>query len=603
MVRMSLLLPSFNGGYLECHRISVLLILFWKCRIRVVKCTGVTVSSHNVNISRPKGIRRSDGNLGSPKRRNSYGDRAKVVQYYTERLAVKLFLSRKEYSTRCRNKVILELRSLTERVEKNPFLAIDRNVYKLLCSPYMLEIAYNNIKSKFGGIASDINSEIVDKISWDVFIELSNSLKDESFQFKLSKRVDISNKTVRGKLFSTVVPFKDTIVQEAIRVILNEVFEPIFHENSHGFRPGRSCHTAFKYLQANFKSACWVFKGSIVKFCKRTDHQLLMNVIEKKILDRQFTKLIQKSLNAGYFQVHAMTTECNIAAILNSLTLNSMLNNVYFHVLDEYIVTLKEGFETDKKIRNVIAYKCIRNQIKGTKKSSNKLEFTRTYKKFRKKVVINFQDNNFKRLFYLRYANNWIIGVKGSYRDTLDIFQKISEFCKNNFKFEIDTNKANIASLEREKIVFLNIDIFRSKHVEFLKKKVSIKQRQNLPLKCHVNLDRIKKKLCSMKILKGKETCAKFLWVPLSHEQIIQSYNLVFKNYIHCYSFVGNYNRFERWLRWVIYTSAAKTLARKYNLSVQKIFDKFGSRLGSVHIERINSSYSYQKLFLSKRKH
>ena len=128
--------------------------------------TGFTISIQNVGISRPKGIRHNAGNLGSPKGSNPYGDRVRVVWVtMPRRLTVGSLLNRREYSTGSRNSVVPELKSLTERVRKCPLSVVDRKLYGLICNPYFLEIAYNNIRSNPGNMTAGVVPETLDGMS------------------------------------------------------------------------------------------------------------------------------------------------------------------------------------------------------------------------------------------------------------------------------------------------------------------------------------------------------------------------------------------------------------------------------------------------------
>lgn len=145
-----------------------------------------------------------------------------------------------------------------------------------------------------------IVDETLDGISYDIFIDISSQLKSGTFKFKPGKRIQIPKPNGKVRPL-TIAPPRDKIVQEAIRMILNAIYEPVFLEHSHGFRPNRSCNTALKYIYAKFKPITW--EGDFEKCFDIIDHKKLINLIKNKITDRKkkFTNLIQQSLEAGYF--------------------------------------------------------------------------------------------------------------------------------------------------------------------------------------------------------------------------------------------------------------------------------------------------------------
>ncbi len=192
--------------------------------------------------------------------------------------------------------MIEKLNKLYERSSTYRDLPIDRNLYGLLCNVELLEIAYHNIKSKPGNLTSTSEKagqgETLDGMSPQVLAVIAEKLRDESFQFRTARRAYIPKPNGEGNRPITVSPPRDEIVQEAMRMILNAIYEPLFKEESHGFRPQRGCHSALKYINQKFQSSTWVIEGDISKCFDSIDHHKLMQLIESKILDRKFTRLI-----------------------------------------------------------------------------------------------------------------------------------------------------------------------------------------------------------------------------------------------------------------------------------------------------------------------
>ena len=519
-------------------------------------------------------------NTGSSKCSNTYGDRIGIVRIVKkfESPIVKSILNRRFYSTGSTFNVEHKFKSFVERVTKNPNEVVDRKVYCFVCDVNFLNIAYNNIKSNFGNMTSGVIPEMLNDILYDVLINISKSLLDESFQFRSDRRI-IVPKSVNESRSLTISFFRDKIVQEAIRIILNAVFEPTFLETSHGFRPRKSCHSALKMIKHRFKPVTWIIKGNISKCFDTIDHNILINLIENKILDRQFTKLIAKSLKAGCLKTKVIFH--NFVDTPQGSIISPILCNIFMHQLDVFIKNLKKEFDYGIRARNLVKYENIKYKIKEAKRVKDIIKLKKLYKESQKHPVIDFYDPNYRRLVYVRYVDDWIVGIRGSYKETQNVLQKIKVFCSNTMKLNVNETKIYIANLNKNKVMFLGTNIFRSKHIKFSTKNCSFQQRQNLQLLMHVNLDRIKSKLSKINMLLGNKPMPKFLWLPLTHDQIIYLYNSILRRFLNFYSFVDNYSRFVSWIRWVIYSSAAKLLARKYNLSVTKVFQKFGPHLSS----------------------
>lgn len=124
----------------------------------------------------------------------------------------------------------------------------------MLTTVDMLTYAYENIKSKPGNMTPGVSPETLDGISKETFIEISENLKDESFQFSPSRRILIP-KASGGSRPLTIAPPRDKIVQEAMRLVLEAVYEPLFSDTSHGFRPKKGCHTALKRVSQEFQTS------------------------------------------------------------------------------------------------------------------------------------------------------------------------------------------------------------------------------------------------------------------------------------------------------------------------------------------------------------
>jgi len=133
-----------------------------------------------------------------------------------------------------------------------PNHSINQNLHSLVYKVELLTAAYQRIKSKPGNMTPACDDETLDGISHEALLELSNLLRTEEFQFRPARRVEIP-KASGGTRPLSIAPPRDKIVQEAIRMILEAIYEPLFLNCSHGFRPNRSCHTALNEVRNNFK--------------------------------------------------------------------------------------------------------------------------------------------------------------------------------------------------------------------------------------------------------------------------------------------------------------------------------------------------------------
>lgn len=165
------------------------------------------------------------------------------------------------------------------------------DIYTLMFNMEMYEAAYKKLKSNPGNMTPGIDQVTLDGISTEVFKKIILSMKDESFQFKPGRRVNIPKANGKTRPL-TVAPPRDKIVQEVMRMILEVIFEPTFSENSHGFRPNKSCHTALRQVKTQFGGASFFIEGDISKCFYSFDHQLLIDLIRERISDERFIRLL-----------------------------------------------------------------------------------------------------------------------------------------------------------------------------------------------------------------------------------------------------------------------------------------------------------------------
>ena len=323
-------------------------------------------------------------------------------------------------------------------------------------------LAYNRLKSKPGNLTPGLTPETLDGLSGDWINKVIAEMRNESFQFNPARRVMIPK--ANGKLRPLIIASpRDKIVQEVMRMILESIFEPIFTDSSHGFRPNKGCHTALRYVLNNFERSNWLIKGDIKACFDSIDHHLLMSIIGERLSDKRFCNLIWKALRVGYGE-SLQYINANIIGTPQGSVISPLLCNIYMNRFDQYMNKLKSEFDKgDKPAHNPeyhrIATQLRRARIKGDLvkiKELSSIIYTLDY--------INTHDPNFLRLSYVRYADDWLIGVKGQHKDCLELLDKINRFLLESLKFTNSSDKTSISHVKTEKMLFLGTNITRSSH-------------------------------------------------------------------------------------------------------------------------------------------
>ena len=307
-------------------------------------------------------------------------------------------------------------------------------LYRYLLRPDIYFVAYKNLYANNGAATKGVNEDTADGFSEAKIDSIIKALADETYQPMPVRRTYIQKKNNRKKLRPLGIPtFTDKLVQEVLRMILEAVYEPIFLDVSHGFRPKRSCHTALKQLRREFNGTRWFVEGDIKGCFDNINHAVLVGLLNNKIKDARITKLIYKFLKAGYlenWQYHKTYSGTPQGGIISPL-----LANIYLHELDKFVMKLKSEFDTPGVGQITPEYRELHNEIKRlshrlTKVTGEEREMVLAeYKPKRQKLMtIPCTAQTDKKLKYVRYADDFLIAVKGNREDCQWIKSKLAEF-------------------------------------------------------------------------------------------------------------------------------------------------------------------------------
>lgn len=305
--------------------------------------------------------------------------------------------------TEVKSNVGLKLNKLSLRSKSNPNSIIDRELYTLTTSVDMLIYAYENIKSKPGNMTQGVLPETLDGISKEKIVKLSDSLRSEKFSFSPSRRIQIPKASGGSRPLSIASPM-DKIVQEAMRLVLEAIYDPLFLNCSHGFRPNKSCHTALKSVSQEFQPVQWVIEGDLAKFFDTISHSKLMKLVENKITDRNFTKLIWKALTAGYFEFKIYKS--NIVGTPQGSIVSPILANIFLHQLDLFVHSLKKEFDKGTRAPRSKSSRYFEYHTLKARKAGDASQLQKLIAERSKTPSIDFGSDSFKRLVYVRYADD-----------------------------------------------------------------------------------------------------------------------------------------------------------------------------------------------------
>lgn len=574
-------LPEFNllgtltrGLHRIWHKMCILCSTLEWIVLQKVQYNQVAISNLDVESWNSKSnLKVIIGTGGLPKALKGYGNRGVVVPG-TGRAPAKGFCY---YSSTADSVSIVSTNSLkkiqkiNELCIKNKDFVVKDKLFNLLYDKEMYYAAYLKLRSKPVNMTPGINPTTLDGISEYEILKIINSLKDGTFQFSPGKRVYIP-KAKGGERPLTLALPRDQMVQECIRMILEAIFEPNFHPSSHGFRPNRSCHTALKELRQKLGMAKWFIVVDISKCFDTINHDRLMKILEVRINDKRFLDLIRKALKAGYLEFSKSSH--SVAGTSQGSIVSPILANIYLNKLDWYLEWLKSEYNIGTKATINPVY----NRISSKKERA---ESTIEKKKLHKLLIETpsklFIDPKFKKLEFVRYADDCIIGVRGSLEDCRFLQEKIEKYIRGEI-LTLSKENIEIRNANKEIAKFLSVNIGRKTHRTFRNNSGIIRRNVNNLLLTAPILT-ITKKLATNGFFKENTPYPKFLWMGEEKDAIILLYNSVYRGIINYYRFSDNFNQLSSKIHYVLKNSCARLLAAKYKSSLTKIYARFGKDL------------------------
>jgi len=479
-------------------------------------------------------------------------------------------------------KTLERLTTITELNKKDNIIEFkNKDLYRLLYDIDIYIAAYQKIKSYEGNVD-------LDGMSTALIKKMIERIKVEEYQFKPAKRIWIPKPGKKDKRPIDVGSVEDKLLLEGIRMILEAIYEPVFKECSHGFRPNKGCHTALKDIRVVFKGSKWFIEGDIRKFFNSIDHDILMKIMRKRIDDERFLNLIRKVLNAGYYEFKDWKSD--LAGTPQGNIISPILSNIFLHEFDVFMEDLKKEFEfgSNKKRRLDSAYVKARGKVEKARAiSSGEVKILR--RAMLELPASDYRDPKYRRLKYVRYADDWLVGLVGTLADAKVVKDKIKNFLSEKLHIELNEEKTLITNSASGKALFLGTHIQCPIYQEqkFIirdklgSKGVKLKQRiSSAQIRMEMPMERVIDKLkvgffCDG----GGNPIPKTLWQHYSHKDIILSYNAVINGILNYYSFVDNTTALAR-INYILRSSAAKLLAMKFRLGTQrKVYQKFSREL------------------------
>jgi group II intron reverse transcriptase/maturase len=460
-------------------------------------------------------------------------------------------------------------------------------VYRSLFSEDLFLAAYDKIARNRGALTVGTENDTADGMSRERIRRIIEKLRNERFKFRPARRIQIPKKS--GGTRSLGIPnFTDKLVQEVLRMVLEAYYEPRFKDSSHGFRPGRGCHTALGSLSRKFQGAAWFIEGDIRGCFDNIDHEVLMEILARDIQDGRLLNLLRMGLKAGYLEdwqynrTYSGTPQGGI--------LSPLLANIYLHELDTYIedVLIPQHTRGKRRAENpeyrnfAYAIQCARKA--GDDKRVQELELQR-----RKLPSQDVYDPNFRRLRYIRYADDFILSFIGTKVEAEEIKAAISTFLKEKLHLEMSASKTLITHSRTQHARFLGYDI----SVYHADNKISprsgtLTKARSINGFIRLGIPYGKVNELIKRYMRGGKPIHEAGLLAFSDAQIIDVYQQRFRGVAEYYKFATDRNALGK-LKYVMEVSLTKTLANKFKSTVARMYKRYGGK-------RTVQGYTYKVL-------
>ncbi len=451
-------------------------------------------------------------------------------------------------------------------------------VYRQLYNKNLYLTAYGKIYRNNGAMTPGVTIEGADSTSLEKIDAIIDALRSERYQWHPARRVYIEKKHSTKKRPLGVTAWSDKLLAEVIRMILSAYFEPQFSDYSHGFRPGRGCHTALREIYYAWKGVTWIIEGDISDCFGSLSHELLISALSENIHDGRFLALMKKLLDAGYLE--EWSYHQTLSGVPQGSIVSPVLSNILLDKLDTFVETVLIPQHTRGERRKANKpYTHLLDQAKGLFKQGQKEAAQRVRRQAQQLPSYDPQDPNYRRLRFCRYADDFVLGFTGPKSEAEEIKQQLRTFLREELKLELSEEKTLITHARSGAARFLGYEItVRQENRKRTKNRASGTKRRSI--NGHIGL-RVPQAVLVEKCNRYKKHNKVMPRTELLNESdytIISTYQLEFQGIANYYQLAYNMHTLH-YLRWVMDQSLTKTLARKHHTSVQHICDQYKAEL------------------------
>jgi len=330
-------------------------------------------------------------------------------------------------------------------------------LYRQLFNRDLYFLAYGNIYSNKGSMTPGASEETADGMSEEKIEQIIGLMRQERYRFSPARRVYIPKKN--GKLRPLGMPtWSDKLVGEVVRLLLEAFYEPQFSDSSHGFRRFRGCHTALREINNTWTGTAWFVEGDISDCFGSLDHEILLGILAEKIRDNRFLRLIRHMLKAGYLE--EWTYRDTLSGVPQGGTVSPILSCIYLDKLDKFVEQELIPQYTRGATRTANpAYRQADALLRRARRRGDRAEARRLALAMRTLPSTDPMDPGYRRLKYIRYADDHILGFTGPKAEAEEIKAKLARFLRETLGLELNQQKTLITHARSQRARFLGYHI------------------------------------------------------------------------------------------------------------------------------------------------